>query len=76
MSAVIPDPSSLEFLVWGNLVAEQLATYGVDAPTSEELWREWACSLLYVPQLADVPDPTAFGSWREWGTRLLETPLG
>ena len=72
-NVTIPDPAGLEFAAWGALVAEQLAVYGVFAPLDDVAWSDWACTLLYSPELAAIPEPYGFQDWRDWARRLLET---
>jgi hypothetical protein len=71
-SVAFPLPVGIKFAQWGSLVAEQLAEYGILAPSSEEAWQDWAAALLYVPDLASIPDPYGFDSWDIWASRLLE----
>lgn len=73
ITIALPQPQGLKFLQWGALVAEQLAEFGILAPDSEDAWKDWASALLYVPELAVVPDPNLFDDWVEWASRILET---
>jgi hypothetical protein len=69
----LPQPQGLKFLQWGALVAEQLAEYGISSPDNEAAWKDWASALLYVPELATIPDPNSFDLWDDWASRVLET---
>jgi hypothetical protein len=74
MTAIaIPSPLGIKFVDWGSLAAEQLAEYGISAPSSEEAWKDWACRLLYVPDLAAVPSPIGFKTWQDWASRFRAT---
>lgn len=74
MSAIaIPSPLGIKFAEWGSLAAEQLAVYGISPPVSEDAWRSWAASLLYVPDLAAVPSPIGFKTWQDWASRFKAT---
>lgn len=72
-SIAIPRPQGLKFAAWGALVAEQLAQYGILKPTSEAAWKQWASSLLYIPELAVIPSPLGFKDWTTWASRFYET---
>jgi hypothetical protein len=69
----IPAPQGIEFPIWGALVSEQLAAYGVQAPVSEAAWREWAQSLFHEPQLGSAPSPLGFTDWRDWASSFRAT---
>lgn len=68
----IPQPQGLQFVEWGTLVAEQLATYGVPAPVSEATWQEWAQQLLQEPQLGLAPFPVGYSSWTDWASQFRD----
>lgn len=72
-SFAFPLPGGLQFRQWSSVVAEQLAEYGVTAPTEDIAWKEWACSLLAIPELAFIPSPLEFPAWDAWAERVLET---
>ena len=69
----IPQPQGIEFVPWGELVAEQLAAYGIHAPDSEDSWQEWAQRLLHEPQLGLMPLPLGFSDWRDWASSFRAT---
>ncbi len=75
LSAPVPQPQGLTFRAWGALVAEQLAQYGVAAPSSETDWKPWVCALFYVPALAaaNIPEPGSFADWQSWAVRFLDS---
>lgn len=72
---VLPFPQGLEFKDWAALVCEQYANSGVQHPVEEASWKEWALALLYVPELAFLPNPAGFNSWREWASRVVGTQV-
>ena len=73
ITVALPQPWGLQFVPWGSLVAEQLAEFGILAPVDEAAWKEWASSLLMIPELATIPDPNSFPSWQEWASRVIES---
>ena len=68
----IPQPQGLQFTEWAALVAEQLATFAVPAPTDEKLWREWVEQLLQEPQLGFTPLPTGHSTWIDWASNFRD----
>lgn len=74
LAIFLPQPYGLKFTDWGALVAEQLATYGVSAPTNEDAWKDWVCTLFYIPELTalGIPSPEQFPNWQSWADRFLE----
>ena len=71
--AKLPLPLGLQFKEWGAVVAEQLSSFGVSAPLDDAAWKEWACALFYVPELAAAPTPMEFETWSGWADRFVET---
>lgn len=70
--ATLPQPQGLSFKDWASLLCEAFAELGVALPPEEARWQDWACSLLYFPELATLPSPIGFNSWREWADRATE----
>ena len=72
-TSLLPDPSGLEFVQWGAVVAEQLATYGVAMPYNNDSWKTWVCALFYVPELVSMNIPSAdhFDDWRDWANQFI-----
>jgi hypothetical protein len=73
--AFLPSPSGLQFSQWAAVAAEQLASYGVPAPpTDDSLWKEWASFFVdgSIPGTA-VPSPHGFNDWQTWASILIGT---
>lgn len=68
----IPTPYGIEFSQWAAVVSEQLASYGVPSPPSEDLWKQWASEVAGSSQLT-VPDPYGFSTWQDWAAALVGT---
>lgn len=69
----IPQPQGLKFTYWSSLVAELFAEYGILASTSDDAWQNWACGLLDIPSLSNIPSPMMFPDWQTWACRFRET---
>jgi hypothetical protein len=72
-SLFAPDPHGLKFSEWGAVMAEQLAAYGVSAPTDDDGWKTWVCALFYVPELVsmNIPGADGFDDWSDWATQFI-----
>ena len=73
ISTYFPEPGGLKFQVWGAIVAEQLAAYGVSAPLNDDGWRTWVSALFQVPQLVsmNIPQASGFDSWTDWAENFI-----
>ena len=73
MNLYLPEPYGMEFVEWGAIVAEQLASFGVSAPYNNDSWKTWVCALFYVPELVAMNIPTAdgFDDWSEWAKQFI-----
>lgn len=56
-------------------MAEALSDLGIQDPVPEQQWQDWASSLLYAPELVDIPTPYGFDRWQDWASRMLETAI-
>lgn len=58
---------------WGALVAEELAQFGVAAPSNNDDWKSWVCALFYVPELVsmNIPSADGFKDWTEWAQQFI-----
>lgn len=77
MSAVVfgvPLPEATPFLRWAHILLEDLLSYNVPNPVSEDLWLEWATQLYSIPEMVGlgVVDPRGFGRWQDWATTFLQ----
>lgn len=71
----LPDPYyGLPFMQWASVVAEQLASEGVQNPASAELWQEWGAQLLNVSGLEAAPTPYGFARWEDWAAAFVGAP--
>lgn len=72
---IVPvNPMNTEFMRWASDLTEQLSSYNVPNPVSEDLWTVWASFICALPVIAElgVQNPSTFGSWREWASRLIQ----
>jgi hypothetical protein len=69
----LPEPFGLKFTEWGAIVAEQLAQYGISAPSNDDSWKTWVCALFYVPELAsmNIPGGDGFDDWSLWAQQFI-----
>jgi len=72
-TSFLPEPKGLDFVLWGSIVAEQLAQYGVGVPYNEDSWKTWVCALFYVPELVamNIPSADNFDSWEPWADQFI-----
>lgn len=70
----IPDPNTTPFDLWASVLTEQLASYNVPNPWTEDLWAAWAVRVVEVEAVAElgVADPRTFANWRDWGLALSQ----
>lgn len=71
----LADAYSTPWDLWASDVAEQLASYNVPSPGTEDSWKTWAASVSSVPEVAALGciDPAPYSNWRDWAAALLFT---
>lgn len=73
ISTFFPEPYGLKFSVWGAVIAEQLAAYGVPTPYNDGSWKTWVSALHEVPELVamNIPRADGFEEWSEWANQFI-----
>jgi len=75
---LIPNPIGLDFIRWASVVTEELSSYNVSIPASEDTWLSWALQVFNINDLVEqgVPDPYGFSEWRAWAARVADVAQG
>ena len=70
----LPVPGSTPFLRWARILLEDLVSYNVPNPVSEDLWLQWATQVFFIPEVqgAGVADPRGFSRWQDWAATFLQ----
>lgn len=67
-------PIGISFTDWAANLRNEYPALEFPIITDENLWKEWAQSLILEPSFNNValPDSRLFGSWQEWAIRFTE----
>lgn len=70
---IVPNPYATPWWRWSAWLVEELTTYNVPNPVTEDLWQNWAIIIFAIPELVEegIADPRNFGSWQDWAASFL-----
>ncbi len=72
MASPLPNPDDSDFVTWANCVGVSFNLL-VPVASSEDLWKDWVCSLVPIRELGVVPNPMSFETWQEWAVYFINS---